>query len=150
MQYLRNLTGFSIGEFDIASASRRDSPLSTIFSKDVIFPTYPYKTWHFMKIFYTLEIPGPELASVLRFWMTPCRKRICSCTTPDSNLAKHPFFACTKTRDQVAFYRRKLLPNLRTLFHSETFSLFLSRISCSYIDFISFNRVVGKFDYPRF
>ena len=135
---------------DVASASRRDSPFSNIFLKDIIAPIYPYKTMHLLKIFNTHEIPVPELASVLRFWMTPCRKRFCSCTMPTSNLAKHLIFACPKTRDLVAFYSRKLLPNLRTLFNPETFYLFLSRISCSYMDFISFNRVVGKFDYPRF
>ena len=135
---------------DVASASRRDSPFSNIFLKDVIAPIYPYKTMHLLKIFNTHEIPVPELASVLRFWMTPSRKRFCSCTIPTSNLAKHLIFACPKTRDHVAFYSRKLLPNLRTLFNPETFYLFLSRISCSYMDFISFNRVVGKFDYPRF
>ena len=135
---------------DLAAARSRDSPFSTIFLKDVKAPTYPYKTYHFLKIFNTQDLPRSELTSVLQFWMTPCRKRICSCTRSTCDLAKHLIFNCPHYFDMVASYRRKLLPGLRLLLQPNSFHLFLSRISSSAMDFTCFNRVVGKFDYPRY
>ena len=135
---------------DVASARSRDSPFSKIFLTDVKVPTYPYKTHHFLNIFITHELPRSELTSVLRFWMTPSRKRICSCTRSTCNLAKHLIFTCPKYRNLVACYRSKILPGLRLLLLPNSFNLFLSRISSSAMDFICFNRVVGKFDYPQY
>ena len=135
---------------DLDTARSRDSPFSTIFLKDVKAPTYPYKTYHFLKIFNTQDLPRSELTSVLRFWMTPRRKRICSCTRSTCNLAKHLIFTCPNYFDMVASYRSKLLPGLRLLLQPNSFYLFLSRISSSVMDFTCFNRVVGKFDYPQY
>ena len=135
---------------DVATARSRDSPFSAIFLKNVQVPNYPYKTYHFLNIFNTLELPRNELTSILRFWTTPCRERICSCTRSTCNLAKHLIFTCPKYRELVACYRRKLLPGLRLLLLPNSFNLFLSRISSSTIDFFCFNRVVGKFDYPQY
>ena len=135
---------------DVALARCRDSPFSTAFLENVSEPTYPYKTNHFMKIFITNEIPRNELTTVLRFWMTPGRQRICPCTVSTCDLAKHLIFACPKSRDLVSSYRRTLRPDLRSLLQPSSFSYFLSRISSSTMDFTCFNRVVGKFDYPQF
>ena len=135
---------------DVASARLRDSPFSTIILKDAVPPTHPYKTHHFIGRFITLGLPRQELTSVLRFWMTPCRQRFCSCNFPTCNLAKHLTFDCPRTSDLMASYRRSLLPNLSSTLHPNSFSIFLSRIADSVEDFNSFNRVIGKFDYPLF
>ena len=137
-------------KMDVATASRRVSPFSTTFLNDVKVPNYPYKTYHFMKIFNTHKLRRSELTSVLRFWMTPYRLRICSCTRSTCNLAKHLIFNCPNSRDLVDHYRSQLLPDLQLLLQPNTFSLFLSRISSSAKDFYCFNSVVGMFEYPHY
>ena len=135
---------------DVATASCLDSPFSRAILKEDSEPAYPYKLSYFMKMFLIDDLPSPVLNTVLRFWITPCRQRICSCNRSTGNLARHLIFTCTKTLDLMASYRVKLLPNLRTTLQPKTFSLFLSQISSSALDFIRFNQLVGKFDYPRY
>ena len=65
-----------------------------------------------MNRFIPTDVPTTERASLLRFWMTPSRPRICTCACTTSNLAKHLIFDCPKTRDLMAHYILELSPEL--------------------------------------
>ena len=79
-------------EKDIASARSRDAPFSSTMLIDSNAPTYPYKSHHFINSFMANDLSRADLSSILRFWMTPSRQRICSCTLPTINIAKHLIF----------------------------------------------------------
>ena len=135
---------------DAAACGRRDSPFSMAFIRSALPPTWPYKAGYFMNRFIPTDVPTTERASLLRFWMTPSRPRICTCACTTSNLAKHLIFDCPKTRDLMAHYILELSPELLASLDSSTFCVFLCRIAGSSDLLESFNRVVGKFQYPLF
>ena len=135
---------------DVSNASLRDSPFCITFLKNIPLPTYPYKTDHFMKQLLTIDLPHSELSSILRFWMTPSRRRICPCGLTTENLAKHLLFVCHRTRDLITRYHSKLPPDLRMTLHPNTFSTFLSQMASSADSLTTFNRVLAMFDYPKF
>ena len=135
---------------DVASASCCDSPFSTTFLKDVCQPTFPYKTDLFMKNFPTHDLPRSELSTILRFWMTPSRERNCSCGVTTTNIAKHLIFECPRTRELMTCYKKKLSTDLLAILHPNMFSQFLAQIESSAENFNSLNKVIGKFDYPKF
>ena len=134
---------------DVISTSSRNSPFSNTLLKSATPPTYPYKSGHFLKHFIPNDLPRPALTTVLRFWMTPIRTRICSCTLPTSNLVSHLIFECSNTRTLIKCYKANLPLHLRLTLTPLTLNTFFSLIASSSDDLFTFNRVVGKFDYPQ-
>ena len=135
---------------DIASARSRDAPFSSTMHINSHPPTNPYKSYHFINSFMAIDLSRANLSSILRFWMTPSRLRICSCTLPTVNIAKHLIFECSKTRSLVASYQAKLSPMLRSILQPGSLPLFFSRVMNNDKDLGSFNRLVAEFFYPRF
>ena len=137
-------------EKDIASASSRDSPFSSTLLIGSHYPTYPYKSKNFINSFMAIDLSRAALSSILRFWMTPSRQRLCSCTLPTINIAKHLIFECPLTRTLVASYQSNLSPKLRTILQPCSLSLFFSGVICSGVELSAFNRLIAEFNYPRF
>ena len=137
-------------EKDIASASSRDSPFSSTLIVGSHNSTYPHKSHYFINSFMAFDLSRAALSSILRFWMTPSRQRICSCTHPTINLVKHLLFDCPRTRTLFASYRSKLSPKLKLILKPSSLSAFFSRIKCSGVDLRAFNSLVAEFNYPRF
>ena len=140
-------------KIDIASATSYDSPFSLALSKGKkgrILPKYPYKSYYFLDSFTDTDLSCSDLSSILRFWMTPPRQRVCSCTLPTSNIAKHLIFECQKTCSLVSSYRATLSSVLQTNLQPDSLELFFSGVACSADEMRAFNRLVGKFEYPRF
>ena len=135
---------------DVSTARLRDSPFCMTFLKSVPIPIFPNKTNHFMKQLLTTDLPNSALSSILRFWMTPSRRRICPCGVTTENLAKHLLFSCHRTRALINCYQSKLSPDLRLTLHPNTFSIFLSQMASSADNLTTFNHVIGKFDYPKY
>ena len=135
---------------DIASALAYNSPFSSALSSGSLLPRYPYKSDFFMNCFTDIDLSRSDLSSILRFWMTPPRQRVCSCTLPTSNIAKHLIFKCPKTYSLVSSYRTTLSNLLQKNLHPDSLGLFFSGIACSVDEMRAFNRLVGMFDYPRF
>ena len=135
---------------DVASASSRDSPFSSTLLISCLPPTYPYKSHQFIESFMAADLSRAELSSILRFWMTPSRQRICSCTLPTINIVKHLIFECPKTCSLVASYQSKLSPKLRTVLQPSSLPLFFSGVISSAVELRTFNRLVAEFNYPRF
>ena len=126
-----------------------NSPFSYSLSKSTTLPTYPYKSGHFLQRFITDDLPRSAITSVLRFWMTPIRPRICSCQLSTCNLVTHLLFECSNTRTLLACYQANLPSRLRLTLTPLTLNNFFYLIACSSKQLATFNRVVGKFDYPQ-
>ena len=112
-------------KLDVTSTSSRNSPFSYSLSKSTTLPTYPYKSGHFLQRFITDDLPRSAITSVLRFWMTPIRPRVCSCKLPTCNLVNHLLFECSKTRSLIVYYRAKLPSRLRLTPTPLTLDIFL-------------------------
>ena len=70
----------------MASTKSRKSPFSTTFLKNDQSSTHPYKSCKFLDIFTTDDMPRDALASVLRFWTTLSRSRVCPCSQTTCNI----------------------------------------------------------------
>ena len=134
---------------DVTSTISRDSPFSYTLSKSATPPTYPYKSCHFLNKLIGCDLPRNAITSVLRFWMTPIRPRVCCCKLPTCNLVNHLLFECSKTDSLMDCYRAKLPSRLRLTLTPLTLDIFFSLIACSSEQLATFNRVVGKFEYPQ-
>ena len=135
---------------DVASCSHRDSPFSIAFIRRALPPIWPYKTSYFMKRVIPMDVSHTARASLLRFWLTPSRQRICTCGFTTNNLPKHLINDCPKTRDSMALYLQDLSSELQASFDPSNFSMFLNRIASSSELLVNFNRVISKFEYPLF
>ena len=62
-----------------------------------------------MNCFTDIDLSRSDLSSILRFWMTPPRQRVCSCTLPTSNIAKHLIFECKKNLQPCIFLSNNTL-----------------------------------------
>ena len=135
---------------DVANAIQSKSLFSSVFLCNRSLPVYPYKIHKFLIRLNTKVFPRIALAAVLRFWLTPNRRRICSCSAEISNLANHLLFSCPKTRMIMATYLSTLHPGLKACLLPHTLIQFLSCISRDEKLLEDFNLIIGMFDYPLF
>ena len=122
--------------------------LSPPHSERMIKSTHPYKSCKFLDIFTTDDMPRDAFASVLRFWTTPGRSRVCPCSQTTCNIGLHLVFECPRTRALATNYRKTLSPELCSKFQPATFETFLSFISESITSLKSFNLFLSTYDYP--
>ena len=135
---------------DVAKAIQSKSLFSSVFLRNTSLPVYPYKIHKFMIRLNTKVFPRIALAAVLRFWLTPNRKRTCSYNAVTSNLANHLLFSCPKTRKLIATYLQTLNPELVACLLPDTLLQFLSYISSDEKLLEDFNHIIGMFDYPLY
>ena len=115
---------------DFEKAIHSNSLFSSVFLHSTQrSPFYPYKMHNFLISLNTTIFPRTALSTVLRFWLTPNRKRMCSCSNETSNLNSHLLFLCPKTRELMSTYLPTLNPELGAIFSSNTLFKFLHCIS---------------------
>ena len=87
---------------------------------------------------------------VLRFWLTPGRKRVCSCGSGIGDLAKHLLFHCSNTHLKTAAYASRLEPQLISSFAPNKLMDFLRKVVRTEKLLENLNMFVGTFEYPRY
>ena len=135
---------------DAAKASLSNALFPSVFLRDTTPPIHPYKMHKFLLNLNSNVFPRAAFATVLRFWLTPNRKRICPCNEVTHNLAHHLLFVCPKTRNSMANYISTLNHELALYFQPCSLLAFLRHISQFDNYLLSFNLVVGTFDYPLY
>ena len=137
-------------ERDVTTALNKDSPFSSTFLPHVQNTTYPYKSTNFLDHFNVNRFPRAALSTLLRFWLTPNRTRLCSCMKQTNCLAKHLIFSCRNTRDQIAIYAATLPNALSLLFCPSKLPQFFKHVAKSKTQLENFNLVISRFEYPWF
>ena len=133
---------------DVRTSMAYDCFFSSVLLKHL--PMLPYKNHLVTNSMKTNKLPRQALTNVLRFWMTPNRDRICSCGQKTSRISYHLLFYCHKTSDSMAQYISTLPENLTKLMSPKYLNHFLIEI-CTLDNLLeNFNRLIGKFDLPRY
>ena len=135
---------------DISSALTSNSLFAPVFLTNKSPPTHPYKGHAFLTSLHTQKFSRTAIARILRFWLTPARVRVCTCSTKTHNLARHLLFFCSNTQEDVNAYAANLETLLLSCFTQSRLLEFLRIVACSEKLLINFNLLVGTFRYPRY
>ena len=137
-------------EIDVAEAIKSKSLFSCVFFSNPSPPVFHYKIHIFLISMNKKVFPRPALSTVLRFWLTPNRKRKCQCDAETSNLVEHLLFSCPNTRSLMATYISTINPALASCLLPHSLHDFLCCISQNEKLLQNFNMIVGMFDYPLY
>ena len=135
---------------DMANALTKNTPFSMILPKPKAFLTFPYKSNKFHNQFSADKLCSSRLASVMRFWLTPSRSRVCSCEQETNCLMKHLIFECPKTRLHMSEYKRNIPNTLKASLSPTKLPQFFKKLTLSEDLRDNFNRLAANFDYPRY
>ena len=135
---------------DVSDALDSNSLFASVFLLNHKPPTHPYKSHTFLNSLNSKTFLRNDLGTVLRFWLTPARFRMCTCGSETYDLAQHLLFSCAQTRKELFTYTSKLDTPLLPQFRPNTLLKFLRVVAHSHIMLEDFNQMIAKLTYPRY
>ena len=137
-------------EHDLMLAKAYHTPLSTIFLPNIRPGTVKsyYKPHSLLRSLKSINLPRSTLSKALRYWTTPIRERKCSCEQLTTNLPRHMFFNCLKSRAQIMKY--KTVNNLAETFQPSKLQKFLRSLLKDENKLRNFHVMLSELDFPRF
>ena len=135
---------------DAATHTNEKTPFEIVYLQCHSPPTVPFKVQYLINALDPNTLSRSALSSVLRFWTTPARLRMCSCGKETSDLVNHLLLECRLTRDLIFCYIPTLPCTLAKLLKPGILNQFFLEIAKSKVLLENFNEMIGQFDIPRY